>query len=782
MLTVADYPKVYDSNNQLLAILDKAYETVSDGQMITSSNGQEVLKFFLPLNDPKRELFTNEDIVKADDSEFIIRTISDGWDDSNNQCVEIYAEAKWYELAEFDPIAPFNLVNATALQAMQQFVSTTDWTVGTVEILTTTDFVTKDTLNPLEGIRMVPTVFGGELYFDNTAKRVHLLNRVGYDRDILYAYGKNMKNNKRVVDTRYLVTRLKPVGKDGLTISSVNGGLDYIENYQWYDALGKTRKVKYQSITNDQITNAAELLAWATPILETASLPRFTYYTEVNLDKQDGIPNIGDGVIIFDKLLGMKQNARVAQRTVNLLEPNKSILQLSVALYSLADQLNNSIASTESKINYVYNETAKVKELTIAAQATADGKNTVFYGSVEPSASVAKQGDLWFQSVNGSMSRTWRFDGVQWQLVTSIIPGDAVQGGTIDFGNVTALNIDAGSISTGTLNAININGSQITGSTITGSTLKTANGSHYVSVDNQFVRIMESDLQRMFLGYFTNTRGELQPTILLGQNATEGSIQDGTAGIFQIPTNSGTLYMGVKKGQISDQQLLYPASIEMNADGYNIVYADNQVTIKSNLIRHESVSNQDILAGGNLFMQSSQALTLNGSTAVGIWSGSQFLAEFKNSGTAGADILLPYLVLRNDSGYNGYLQILKGDASAPWGIVASEFMTSSKREFKENIVDVPFRSLDQLMQVKILQYNLKNDPNRICFGMIADDLTTPVYFVGESRNGVDLYSSLSLTIDSVQELKIEKDSEIQDLVVKNAVLEARLAEIEKKLA
>jgi phage minor structural protein len=790
MPEINDYPWVLDDDGNLSVILDQAYNVIIDYQMITDTNGQEILNFNIPLDDPKAEEFGNEDVLQVGGSEFTIRTVTDGWDDNGEQCFQIYAEARWYELAEYDPIQPFSFTNVSPDMVMDKFLSTTDWTKGTIDIIATSDFSITELTNPLAGIRMLPTLFGGELYFDNINKKVHLLQRIGMDTDLLYAYSKNLKKNQRVIDTRYLVTRFRPIGKDGLTIADVNNGVDYLENYQWFDAIGKKRKVKCESLSNDNITDPTALKEWGQGIVDANSIPRITYYMDVVLDKNDGIPGMGDTVRVYDSLLKMNLPSRVAQRSYNVLQPWLSTMQLSTALYTLSDQLNNSVSGMTQKINYLNTETATVKQEVINAQATADGKNTVFYGSAEPSASVAKENDLWYQYVNGTLSRMYRFDGVQWQMISSIIPGDAVIGGTIDFANVTALNIDAGSISTGILNAININGS-----IITGSTLRTANGSNYVHIDDQYVRLMENDIQRGFLGYYINTRGQLQPTLLLGQNADNTTIPDGTFCISQVDNNGSNGFIGVKAGQESDQSPHYPANVEMDSNGNATMNADTQVTFNSNAIRLDAKNGLDIIAEGDKLYLQGVGGTVNNHQYFNVFIDDAFVTEFQRSPVGGAEILLPYCRMVNDTGQNGYFQILNGDRTGFWGIAASEFKTVSKREYKTNIAEIDFKALDEVMQVNILQYNLISDIQsslttdpRTCYGMIADDLSTPECFVGKEREGVDLYSTLSLVLKSIQELKKEKDiefqnkdNEIQDLVIKVANLEARLAELEQKI-
>lgn len=352
-----DYPQVYDSTGKRLAILNQATDVIITDQIITDTNGQSTLTFNLPYNDPKLDLFDVEDQARVAGMVFVIRTIQNGWDSQGTLKAQIYAEALWYELSEYDPIQPVTMTGATAQSIMEAMLATSDWSVGTVEISSTADFNLAQVTNPLAAVMSLPSIFGGELQFDTINKTVSLLTQVGSDNGLLYAYRKNLQSNQRVVDSRYLYTRMRPYGANDengnpLTITSVNG-TDYIENYQWYDATGKPHKVKCYEQTNDQITDPVALKLWAVSILNVLSMPRITYTMQVILDKTDGIPNIGDTVRVYDPKLKVTLASRLAQRTYNVLQPWLSTVQLSTALYSLTDQLTSQSQSTNQQINSV---------------------------------------------------------------------------------------------------------------------------------------------------------------------------------------------------------------------------------------------------------------------------------------------------------------------------------------------------------------------------------------------------------------------------------------------
>ncbi|MCO7177010.1 phage tail spike protein [Sporolactobacillus kofuensis] len=373
-----DYPQIYDSTGKRLAILNQATDVIITDQIITDTNGQSTLTFNLPYDDPKLDLFDVEDQVQVAGMVFVIRTMQNGWDSQGTLKAQIYAEALWYDLAEYDPIQPVTMTGATAQSVLETLLATSDWTVGTVQINNTVEFVLTEVTNPLAAIMSLPSIFSGELQFDTVEKTVSLLTQVGEDNGLLYAYSKNLQSNQRTVDSRYLYTRMRAYGAndaDGnpITISTANGGSDFIENYQWYDATGKSRKVKCYEQTNDQISDPTALKLWAVSVLSVLSMPRITYIMQVILDKKDGIPLIGDVVRVYDPKLKVTLASRLAQRTYNVLQPWLSTVQLSTALYSLTDQLTSQSQTTTQQINNVVQTSSAGLDL-LNQVTTASGK------------------------------------------------------------------------------------------------------------------------------------------------------------------------------------------------------------------------------------------------------------------------------------------------------------------------------------------------------------------------------------------------------------------------
>lgn len=92
------------------------------------------------------------------------------------------------------------------------------------------------------------------------------------------------------------------------------------------------------------------------------------------------------------------------------------------------------------------------------ALSTADGKNTVFYQSNQPSTAGRKTNDVWYDT--GNENAMYYFDGKSWvkkvfgNNALDNISASKITTGILDAEKVTLINLDAGSITTGTITGL----------------------------------------------------------------------------------------------------------------------------------------------------------------------------------------------------------------------------------------------------------------------------------------------------------------------------------------
>ena len=366
-----DYPILLTDDGYPQAILENAFDVYIEDQVISTSSGSESLIFKLPYNDDKRFYITNEDVVRCAGKEFIVRTIDD--DKSNDFYSTIYCEALWYEIANGTPIMSCNLVTVTADVCLEFILEGTGWKVGRIGITRKRTFTVNESepINRLQAVRSIPVLYDCEMYFDTVNKTVNLVDSIGEDTQILVSYSYNCDSIKRNIDSRDLITRVYLYGKDNLNIKPVNRGYEYVENYDYYDELGKARVIKSTVIHDDRFTNVNELKAYGETFLRINGRPKYSYEVKVYLIGE--MVNLGDNIIVYDKDLDIKGYMRVVSRKMNVLQPENSELQLDNTLKTMSDQMAaNSLSNGSDTTVNIDNALGEVSMFNLLLNSRAD--------------------------------------------------------------------------------------------------------------------------------------------------------------------------------------------------------------------------------------------------------------------------------------------------------------------------------------------------------------------------------------------------------------------------
>lgn len=92
----------------------------------------------------------------------------------------------------------------------------------------------------------------------------------------------------------------------------------------------------------------------------------------------------------------------------------------------------------------------------VTAQATADGKNTIYRQTTAPTGGTYASGDIWFDTDDNN--KIYRFNGTNWSEAVQLggnalanVNANTITAGTIDANVITVSNINAGNIASGTL-------------------------------------------------------------------------------------------------------------------------------------------------------------------------------------------------------------------------------------------------------------------------------------------------------------------------------------------
>ncbi|MGG0355322.1 phage tail spike protein [Bacillus tropicus] len=334
-----------------------------------------------------------------------------------------------------------------------------------------------------------------------------------------------------------------------------------------------------------------------------------------------------------------------------------------------------------------------------------------------------------------------------------------------------------------------------------GTTIRTDNGVNYVHIQKQFIRLMESNISRVYLGYYKDRTSQIQPTVVLGGDS---SFQDGSVVLSKQPTQG---FLGIINGKDSNGEPYFVSSVMFRRSGDLILEGgmNGAVTVKSGkgIINYAN--------GGSYWVEATGGIVLKGGNKnVLIDSQTAIIFSLKDKNmldvvdyNGDTDLRFQTITLRNGpSSYAGKLQVKSGSGTSFSPVVASNFETSSQRKYKTNIRDVQFSAVEKIMALNIQQYNLKTDMEQLYemrmnrqdnepvlttndiqtrYGWIADDERNPECFVTKEKNAAEIYSSIALQIKAFQEEKHAKDAEIEELKEENKQMNRRIEVLEQLL-
>jgi phage minor structural protein len=176
--------------------------------------------------------------------------------------------------------------------------------------------------------------FGGEIQLRDQDGKVYIdyLEHIGHGTDTKIELAVNLKTISREVDETSVITRLYPLGakltdsEKRLTIGSVNGGKDYIED----SALVAKYGVISGTQTWDDVTQASILKTKATAFLKNANKAKTQYkITAVDLSTIDmnfEQFELGCWYRVVNPIMGIDEDLRIIGITINLDSPEQSEL------------------------------------------------------------------------------------------------------------------------------------------------------------------------------------------------------------------------------------------------------------------------------------------------------------------------------------------------------------------------------------------------------------------------------------------------------------------------
>lgn len=328
-------------------------------------------------------------------------------------------------------------------------------------------------------LRQLPESFGGYLRIRHEAgvRYLDYLWNYGGINSQLIRFGENLLDLTHYVDATQIITCLIPQGADveykdeagetqsrAVDITSVNGGVDYIENAEAVEMYG--RIWGYQKW--DDVTEPGILLAKAREYLKEAStLPASLEVSAVDLAAIDSTVQqfqLGFWTDVSSVPHGINQKFLLTRREINLLDPGQGSIILGRQTKTLTGTTVKNQTAISDRIEKVAEDTAQEinRKVENATQLIMGGKGGyVVIDNIEPDTGKTttpwrilimntpdketatnviqfNQNGIGFSTtgINGPYHNAWTIDG---NLIADYITGgtmlaDRIRGGTLELG------------------------------------------------------------------------------------------------------------------------------------------------------------------------------------------------------------------------------------------------------------------------------------------------------------------------------------------------------------
>ena len=316
-----------------------------------------------------------------------------------------------------------------------------------------------------EALQTVMERWGGHIVRDNFT--IGLRTQIGQDNGVTVQYRKNLKDITCEEKWDDVVTKILPVGQDGIMLNSLDESLSpYMTSETQYD-IPYTKTVSFtQEVSQEDYQNSEgelneqaykqalidDLRQQASEYLNNNCIPQVNYTLSANLEK---LTDIGDTVEVIDERLGINVMTNVIAYTFDCLL-NKyvevSFGNFKKTLSDLMTTINQTVDSTVKKetetVKVVLNDelrtaTDRIWNTLGNSYVIYDGDKILILDSLPKETAtnviMINNGGIGFSQtgINGIFNSAWTIDGVMDMQQINVInlTADLIKGGTLKLGS-----------------------------------------------------------------------------------------------------------------------------------------------------------------------------------------------------------------------------------------------------------------------------------------------------------------------------------------------------------
>lgn len=296
--------------------------------------------------------------------------------------------------------------------------------------------------------------WGGHLVRDNW--NIKIMNSIGQDNGVTIQYKKNLKEITAKYDWSNVVTKLLPVGYDGILLdeiyiySDTQYSIPYTKTVSFEQ--GDINQEDYEDETAYQDALKVDLFNQATAYVAQNCVPAVTYTLKANIEK---ITDVGDVVQVYDQRLGLNLDAAVTAFNYDCILGKYTEIEFG----SIGQSLSNLMSNVTSQVNTALAENNV--EMTVQLNAAIEAAEEQIWSALGSSYCIYSGDQIMIvdnlpaqdavncirinsagiafsqTGINGTFTSAWTIDGTLNMAAINVInlTADLIKGGTLKLGS-----------------------------------------------------------------------------------------------------------------------------------------------------------------------------------------------------------------------------------------------------------------------------------------------------------------------------------------------------------
>lgn len=314
-----------------------------------------------------------------------------------------------------------------------------------------------------EAIFEVLSRWGGHLTRDNF--EIGIRETIGADNGIVIKYGKNLADISCVSDWSNVVTKLLPVGRDGITLpeeyleADISYSVPYVKTVTFSQDINQNDYITEDGTVDAEAYTAAltaDLRQQGEIYLNENKIPKVNYTLTADLEK---VTDVGDTIEVIDERIGVNIMTNVIAFEYDLIRNKYTQTEFG----NFRQKLSSLISTVNSNAEEIASEAAETTKAVLTAELAAatsqiwgvlgnsyvilEGDKILVVDSLPKETAVnvmaITSGGIGFSNtgISGTFNSAWTIDGtLNMQNINVInLVADLIKGGTLKLG--TAENV-----------------------------------------------------------------------------------------------------------------------------------------------------------------------------------------------------------------------------------------------------------------------------------------------------------------------------------------------------